>query len=244
MTKLTCLFLFSLSAIAQPNLSGIWKSESGSDQIIKIDQQGSKIDLSVRSPVNTATLHVVVGKEIKTDLNGIPVTAQAQWEGSTLVIRLSATSNGNVMRVSDRYTLSSDGNKLTGDESRKVGDQPEASQKRVLVRRPAAEWLADTGLDPAETVYKNIQLTKGQTAKELMGFMQRITVALGVGCGHCHVSGKYESDELPAKQTARKMITMVRAIDTQNFPATNAVTCWTCHRGSLKPQSAQPQIAK
>lgn len=87
-------------------------------------------------------------------------------------------------------------------------------------------------------MYKNIQFLKGQLAEEVPRFMGRITRALGVDCGYCHVPGKPELDDKLAKRTARKMMLMVRAIDSGNFPETNAVTCWMCHRGSTKPESA------
>ena len=68
--------------------------------------------------------------------------------------------------------------------------------------------------------------------------------ALSVDCGYCHGGGKpFETDENPRKDTARKMITMVRQINA-NFPGTGvspqgtqAVTCYTCHRGDPHPAS-------
>ena len=71
--------------------------------------------------------------------------------------------------------------------------------------------------------------------------MNNLTVWLGVECLHCHVAGHFEKDDLPAKQAARKMFLMVRAINHENFPDSNPVTCWTCHRGAAKPQSLPPQ---
>jgi len=41
-------------------------------------------------------------------------------------------------------------------------------------------------------------------------------------------------DDLQAKQTARKMITMVREIN-KNFEGRTVVTCYTCHRGNVEP---------
>jgi len=238
MTKLASLFMAcALAAIAQPNLSGVWKSETNSDQIMKIEQRGVAIDVSVRSPGNIVTLHSVIGQETKNEIRGLPVMISARWDQGALVIQLHAAANGNEINVTDRYSLSKDG-ELNAEETRKVGDQPEATEKRVLSRRAAEEWQKDPGLEAAEIAYKNIQLLKGQSASELQTFMARITKALGVGCDHCHVIGKFDSDEKAPKLAARKMILMVRAIDTQNFPSSNDVTCWTCHRGSVKPESA------
>ncbi len=68
--------------------------------------------------------------------------------------------------------------------------------------------------------------------------------ALGVDCGYCHGGGKsQETDVNPRKDIARKMILLVRQINS-NFPGTGAfpvgdqeVTCWTCHRGDPHPVS-------
>ena len=68
--------------------------------------------------------------------------------------------------------------------------------------------------------------------------------ALTVDCGYCHGGGKgFQVDENPRKEIARKMITMVRQLNT-NFPGTGvfpvgtqAVTCYTCHAGSPHPKA-------
>ena len=74
--------------------------------------------------------------------------------------------------------------------------------------------------------------------------MQRIATALGVKCDHCHVQGNFASDEKSPKRTARQMIEMTRALNSQYFPKhepkegesiLGRVTCVTCHRGQQKP---------
>jgi|GEM_PF-1641695 len=68
--------------------------------------------------------------------------------------------------------------------------------------------------------------------------------ALKVDCSYCHGFSKpFAADDNPRKEIARKMITMVRDINT-NFPGTGtyplgkqAVTCYTCHRGDPHPES-------
>jgi hypothetical protein len=82
---------------------------------------------------------------------------------------------------------------------------------------------------PAEQVYKNIQLFKGMPASRLMPAMTRLTEWLGVDCTHCHVQDQFEKDDKPAKQTARKMFQMVRLVGREL--KTDRVTCYTCHRG-------------
>ena len=60
---------------------------------------------------------------------------------------------------------------------------------------------------------------------------------LGVECNHCHVGSEFDKEDKPAKQTARKMLLMVRAINKDHFDDRGPVTCWMCHRGSAKPES-------
>ena len=87
---------------------------------------------------------------------------------------------------------------------------------------------------PAEQVYKNIQVFKVLPASQLQTVMAFMSGSLGVKCSHCH-SGPFEKDGKPEKQTARRMIRMVLDINKGNFGGTNAVTCYTCHRGQPSP---------
>ena len=90
---------------------------------------------------------------------------------------------------------------------------------------------------PAEQVYKNIQVFKGLPASQLDGAMSFMAASLGVACNHCHVAA-WESDENAAKQSARRMIEMMRGINKQNYGATPVITCYTCHRGRPDPASS------
>jgi len=93
----------------------------------------------------------------------------------------------------------------------------------------------------AEEVYKNIQTLKGVPAEELIPAMQFITYSLGVECSYCHVENAFEKDDKKPKQTARKMMQMMTAIDKENFDAKQMVTCYSCHHGSATP-AAIPMI--
>jgi len=95
----------------------------------------------------------------------------------------------------------------------------------------------------AEDVYKNIQTLKGIPADELIPAMQFITYSLGVECSYCHVENAFEKDDKKPKQTARKMMQMMTAIDRDNFDAKQMVTCYSCHRGAPKAV-ATPVIAE
>jgi photosynthetic reaction center cytochrome c subunit len=87
----------------------------------------------------------------------------------------------------------------------------------------------------AEEQYKNIQVLKGIPADQLIPSMQFVTASLGVECEFCHVQGAFEKDDKKTKQTARKMMEMMFAINKDNFDGHREVTCYSCHRGSANP---------
>jgi photosynthetic reaction center cytochrome c subunit len=87
----------------------------------------------------------------------------------------------------------------------------------------------------AEQVYKNIQVLKGVPADQLIPAMQFITASLGVQCDFCHQESAFEKDDKETKQTARKMMRMMFAINKDNFDGHREVTCYACHRGEHKP---------
>jgi photosynthetic reaction center cytochrome c subunit len=87
----------------------------------------------------------------------------------------------------------------------------------------------------AEEQFKNIQVLKGVPADQLIPAMQFITASLGVECEFCHVQNAFEKDDKKPKETARKMMTMMFAINKDNFEGHREVTCYSCHRGSIHP---------
>lgn len=111
----------------------------------------------------------------------------------------------------------------------------------VAVSRTAAQGGAQAA--PAQ----NLQvLPKDMPRAEITALMRTFTQALGVQCTHCHVGSPQErfKDDLPTKATARKMIKMVMAVNADPIGVKpgepNKVTCYTCHRGVLKPLTAPP----
>jgi len=95
----------------------------------------------------------------------------------------------------------------------------------------------------ASEQYKNIQVLKDIPADQLVPAMQFMTASLGVECEYCHVHGAFDKDDKKAKVTARKMITMMLAINRDNFEGHREVTCYSCHRGAANP-TATPVIGK
>jgi hypothetical protein len=106
------------------------------------------------------------------------------------------------------------------------------------------------GQKPAAPPPKNLQvLPKDMTTQQLTGLMRRVAGALGVDCTHCHVSmTDRASDDKAPKLVARKMFKMTMAINDEFLkdvgePAPageQKVTCYTCHRGALKPLTSAP----
>ena len=93
----------------------------------------------------------------------------------------------------------------------------------------------------ADEVFKNVTVLKGLQVDEFMDTMGMIAAALGLNCLDCHTSDADKSWERFAadttmKQTSRRMIQMVNAINKENFKGVRSVTCYTCHRGDLRPK--------
>ena len=130
--------------------------------------------------------------------------------------------------------------------------------RKVIMAAPVSlavlGWIV-TGLAQSKTpatspapktaveVYKNIQVLKDAPAEQLILAMQFISGALGVGCDHCHVRGAFEKDDKLPKQTARKMMLMMIAINQNNFDGHREVTCYSCHHGEAHPVSV-PAVAE
>ena len=111
--------------------------------------------------------------------------------------------------------------------------------------QPARQGGQGQGGAPAQ----NLQvLPKDMPRQQLTQLMRSFTGALGVMCDHCHVGTQQEraKDDNPKKAIARKMIQMTAAINNEHMkgvgePAADGaakVTCFTCHRGAIKPLTA------
>jgi len=114
---------------------------------------------------------------------------------------------------------------------------PLASGQAVQQQRPPM----------AEDVFKNVQVLKGIPVDEFMDTMGFISAALTINCVECHTADSENSwekwaDDTPLKQTTRKMMRMVTAINKDNFGGVRAVTCFTCHNGNQRPK-VSPSLA-
>ena len=115
--------------------------------------------------------------------------------------------------------------------------------------------FAQTGAPPAfgNPPHKNLKIYPADMPRaQLLANMRLFSQSLGVRCTHCHVGAEgqplstfdFASDAKQTKQTARKMLLMVRRINREDFGVTDfkdvKVTCFTCHRGSTKPVAMPP----
>ena len=82
---------------------------------------------------------------------------------------------------------------------------------------------------------KNVQvLGSADLPATMQGFVQALGLLDKGTCNYCHADDK-SSDEKKPKQVARRMITMMRAINGTFPDGQQHVTCYTCHRGNTKP---------
>jgi photosynthetic reaction center cytochrome c subunit len=100
----------------------------------------------------------------------------------------------------------------------------------------------------AEKVFKNVQVLKGIPVDQFMATMGFFCASLTANCTTCHVSessGSWEkyADDTELKQTARKMILMMSAINGSFFGGRRVVTCYSCHRGDERPK-VTPSLAE
>src|SRR6266705_1749716 len=93
----------------------------------------------------------------------------------------------------------------------------------------------------AEDVFKNVQVLRGIPVDEFMDTMGMFSASLSLNCIDCHVAesvGSWDkfADETPLKRRARTMVQMVNAINKDNFSGVRSVSCYTCHRGDMRPR--------
>src|SRR5216117_1138952 len=92
----------------------------------------------------------------------------------------------------------------------------------------------------AEAAFKDIKVLQGKPADQLIPTMQFFEGSLGVTCNYCHLPDRVANT--PIKETARQMISMVKAINRDNFKGAKTVTCNSCHRGAVEP-AGNPALA-
>ena len=100
----------------------------------------------------------------------------------------------------------------------------------------------------SEEAFKNVQVLRGIPVDQFMGTMGFFAASLSMNCTDCHVTesaGNWDryADDTPLKNTARRMVVMMNAINRADFGNTRLVTCYTCHRGVQHPE-VTPSLAE
>ena len=80
----------------------------------------------------------------------------------------------------------------------------------------------------------------GVPVDDFIDEMGLYAASLSMDCSDCHIGAgsdnpDWASDKNPRKLVARRMQTMVNAINKEHFGGSKRITCWTCHRGSGDP---------
>ncbi len=93
----------------------------------------------------------------------------------------------------------------------------------------------------ANDVFLNVPDMGDVPVDEFMETMGMFASALGLNCADCHTfesSSSWEAyaDETPIKRTSRRMIQLVDDLNGTFFGGQPFVSCWTCHRGDLRPK--------
>ncbi len=115
----------------------------------------------------------------------------------------------------------------------------------AVARQQPQQPAAPTG-PMAPEKYKNIQVLTDVPAAQLDDTMQYFMAATGISCAGCHVRDQatgqfsYDLDTQRSKQTARKMIQIVKTINAGDFGA--RINCGTCHQGRNQPAGLQPAV--
>jgi hypothetical protein len=254
-----------------PDLSGVWrgntqKSKSSfpaNEMRLKIEQHGPDLLVTWRMLSGPQELMQTSYCRIGSDdsrnmgLLGIPIKNSTKWQGSSLEIDSASVASG-AAPSRELWTLSKDGQTLVFK-----GHHPEASahsdersgesvagQKNeesiVFEKQTDETWGPPQKILPATAVYQNIQVIR-EPAWRIPTGMMSLTRWLGVDCSFCHTLNEFEKDDKEPKKIARQMFKMVHDINEANFPGTEPgnfkVTCWTCHRGSIIPETNQPVVS-
>jgi nitrate/TMAO reductase-like tetraheme cytochrome c subunit len=88
-------------------------------------------------------------------------------------------------------------------------------------------------------------LDKSMRLADARRYMIEFNDALGVTCRDCHDLRDFADDGKEMKLVAREMMKMQRDLNERWFPdrEEDAVTCFTCHRGSLQPAVTAEELA-
>lgn len=108
------------------------------------------------------------------------------------------------------------------------------------IRAAQAQTVPEQKPLTAGEFFKNVQVLANLPVNEFMTTMGFFSASLGYSCENCHGADSgwenYAADNQVKKQTARRMILMMTAMNKTYFGGRQALTCYTCHRGGDEPR--------
>jgi hypothetical protein len=124
---------------AKPNFSGVWKLQSDQvTEILKIDHQEPNIrmiyDIEDDAGKRTLDLRVMTdGKEHKQEVQGLPATLIAKWEGDALIFEINRQAPFGPVHNRRTMKLSKDGKIITAE---RINFSPDAQE----ISRSTETW--------------------------------------------------------------------------------------------------------
>jgi hypothetical protein len=175
------------------------------------------------------------GKPIVRPYQGVPTRLTARWESGVFAVNGDIAGRPSTFRRV--YKVSPDGNMLTLTIQSETDGK---SNESILVLSKQPDGAGEPLRKPeelAQTRFKNVKVEalKNLPESEFLNRMHYFAWALNRNCEFCHVPRKFDSDEKKEKETARKMVDMVAAVDHDHFEGHPAVDCFTCHEGHAHP---------
>jgi len=111
----------------------------------------------------------------------------------------------------------------------------------VMAQSPGTAPSASLAGKKAGEAFKNVTTStlKELSVDDFVASMGVMSAALGLDCADCHPgAGTDRADfvvDNQRKNTGRRMVEMVAAINRTSFGGAQRVTCWTCHHGRITP---------
>jgi len=130
-TALTLAVSALVLSQAKPNFSGVWKLQSTQvREVLKIEHQEPSIhliyDIEDNAGKRTLDLRVMTdGKEHKQEVQGLPATLIAKWEGDALILEIKRQASFGLVHNRRTMKLSNDGKIITAE---RINFSPDAEE--------------------------------------------------------------------------------------------------------------------
>ena len=164
--------------------------------------------------------------------------AVAHWKRALAIDPMHFSAISALLHFYDQQGDATSANELS-EHIRKMIET--AGERKIVAPTQPAQTAGANRL--AAATFKNIKVLKDVPSDQLIPSMRFIAASLGVECSYCHVEGHFDDDAKRPKQIARNMMQMMLAINRNNFDGAREVTCFSCHRGTPKPEGVPPVVS-